>query len=68
MGSLPSGFFALNPVYEKNKLAGYEIIGGGYGHGLGMSQNGAYQMTKEGYSYEQILKFFYQGIEIINLY
>ncbi len=68
MGSLPSGFFALNPVYEKNKLAGYEIIGGGYGHGLGMSQNGAYQMTKEGYSYEDILKFFYQGIEITSLY
>lgn len=68
MASLPSGFFALNPVYENNKLAGYEIIGGGYGHGLGMSQNGAYQMTKEGYSYEEILKFFYRGIEITTLY
>lgn len=68
MASLPSGFFALNPVYEKNKLAGYEIIGGGYGHGLGMSQNGAYQMTKEGYSYEEILRFFYEGIEITALY
>lgn len=68
MGSLPSGFFALNPVYEKNKLAGYEIVGGGYGHGLGMSQNGAYQMTKEGYSYEEILRFFYEGIEITSLY
>lgn len=68
MGSLPSGFFAVNPVYEKNKLAGYELIGGGYGHGLGMSQNGAYQMTKEGYTYEEILKFFYEGIEITSLY
>lgn len=68
MKSLPSGFFALNPVYEKNVLKGYEILGGGYGHGLGMSQNGAYQMTKENYSYEEILKFFYQGIEITRIY
>lgn len=68
MASLPSGFFAVNPVTQKNKLVGYELIGGGYGHGLGMSQNGAYQMTKEGYTYEEILKFFYQGIEITTLY
>lgn len=68
MSSLPSGFFALNPVYEKGELMGYEIIGGGYGHGLGMSQNGAYQMTKENYTYDQILKFFYNGIEITKIY
>ena len=68
MSSLPSGFFALNPVYEKKELIGYEIIGGGYGHGLGMSQNGAYQMTKEGYTYDSILKFFYNGIEITKIY
>lgn len=68
MSSLPSGFFALNPVYEKNTLKGYEILGGGYGHGLGMSQNGAYRMTKENYTYEEILKFFYNGIEITTIY
>lgn len=68
MNSLPSGFFALNPVYEKNTLKGYEILGGGYGHGLGMSQNGAYQMTRENYTYEEILKFFYEGIEITKIY
>lgn len=68
MGSLPSGFFALNPIYKKNVLSGYEIIGGGYGHGLGMSQNGAYAMTKKGYRYDDILRFFYSGIEISKIY
>lgn len=68
MASLPSGFFALNPIYEKKKLAGYEIIGGGYGHGLGMSQNGAYGMTKLNYTYDEILKFYYNGVAITTMY
>ncbi|MGN0160690.1 MAG: SpoIID/LytB domain-containing protein [Lachnospiraceae bacterium] len=68
MASLPSAFIALNPVYEKNQLTGYEILGGGFGHGLGMSQNGAYAMTREGYTYEEILHFFYQNIELTQLY
>jgi len=36
----------------------------GYGHGVGMSQYGADGMAKEGYNYEQILKHYYQGIEL----
>ncbi len=36
----------------------------GYGHGVGMSQNGANCMAKEGSSYEEILKYYYPGTEI----
>lgn len=36
----------------------------GYGHGVGMSQYGANGMAKKGYTYENILKHYYQGIEI----
>ena len=39
----------------------------GYGHGVGMSQYGANGMAKEGNSYQQILKHYYQNIEIKNL-
>ena len=39
----------------------------GYGHGVGMSQYGANNMAKEGYSYEEILKYYYQNIEISNI-
>lgn len=36
----------------------------GYGHGVGMSQWGANAMAKEGYTYNDILKHYYKGIEI----
>lgn len=36
----------------------------GYGHGVGMSQYGAEAMSENGYTYEQILKYYYQGVEI----
>ncbi|MDI6776170.1 MAG: SpoIID/LytB domain-containing protein [Syntrophales bacterium] len=38
--------------------------GKGYGHGVGMSQWGAYAMAREGYSYRDILRYYYQGVEI----
>lgn len=36
----------------------------GYGHGVGMSQYGANGMALLGYSYEEILKYYYQNVEI----
>lgn len=38
----------------------------GYGHGVGMSQYGAHSMAKLGYKYDEILKYYYNGIEIVN--
>ena len=37
----------------------------GYGHGVGMSQYGANELAKLGYNYEEILKHYYTGIELI---
>ncbi len=36
----------------------------GYGHGVGLSQNGANGYAKHGYTYDQILKHYYTGVEI----
>ena len=36
----------------------------GYGHGVGMSQYGANALAKEGKSYEEILKWYYTGVEV----
>ena len=36
----------------------------GFGHGVGMSQYGAYGMAQNGSNYQEILKYYYQGIEI----
>ncbi len=42
----------------------YIIDGGGYGHGVGMSQWGARGMAENGFTYDQILKHYYTGIEL----
>ena len=61
---LPSGFFVIEPSHDKKNVVGYNIIGGGFGHGVGMSQNGAKNMALQGLNAEQILNFFYEGCEI----
>ena len=43
---------------------GITFITKGYGHGVGLSQYGANGMAKNGYTYKQILKHYYQGISI----
>lgn len=45
-------------------ITGYRFIGGGFGHGVGMSQTGAYNLGDKGYSSEQILEFYYPGTEL----
>ncbi len=42
--------------------------GKGYGHSLGMSQEGAMRMTKLGYSYTDVLNFYYRNIQIIDMH
>lgn len=39
----------------------------GFGHRVGMSQNGARVMAEDGKSYEEILKWYYTGVEITNV-
>ncbi len=60
--SLRSTDFVITPQ-EENII----IETKGYGHGVGMSQTGANNMAKLGYSYEEILKYYYQNIEIATI-
>lgn len=39
----------------------------GFGNGLGMCLYGAYKMAKEGKNYTEILKYYYTGVEIVNI-
>ncbi|MGF1567888.1 MAG: SpoIID/LytB domain-containing protein [Nodosilinea sp.] len=43
------------------------VAGRGYGHGLGLSQWGARSLAMQGYSYQQILVYYYQGTALSNL-
>lgn len=65
---LPSAFFILNASKEGENVIGYTLSGGGFGHGVGMSQNGARSMAKSGYTYEQILAYFYEDCILNNVY
>lgn len=59
---LRSSFFDL-------KVKGDKLIidGRGYGHGVGLSQEGAMNMAKQGYRYDQIINQYYQGVNIISV-
>ena len=41
--------------------------GRGYGHGVGLCQEGAMNMAKMGYTYKEILSFYYRNINLVNL-
>ena len=49
-------------TYDKEKVI---IKTKGYGHGVGMSQYGANAMALKGYSYDEILKYYYTGINLV---
>jgi stage II sporulation protein D len=59
---LKSTLFQIKP-YRNGIIA----KGNGYGHGVGMSQWGANRMARAGFSYRDILKYYYRGIRIIGL-
>jgi SpoIID/LytB domain protein len=60
-----STLFYLEPIYDGNKtLNGYAFVGGGFGHGVGFSQYGSYNLAKIGWPGEQILSFYYPGAKI----
>lgn len=61
---LPSPFYYVT----KNDNGNFVIVGGGFGHGVGMSQNGTKAMTELGYSAEEIIRHYYTGVEIRNIY
>lgn len=61
---LPSGFLAI-----EKKGSRYYVYGGGYGHGVGMSQYGAYDLAKNyGYKHKKILNCYYTDMDIKNMY
>ncbi len=65
---LPSGFFVISTGKEEQDVVGYTISGGGFGHGVGMSQNGARHMAESGYSAEEILIYFYESCKLVSIY
>ncbi|WP_027892759.1 SpoIID/LytB domain-containing protein [Calidithermus chliarophilus] len=59
--ALPSAAFAWEEEREGNNLQRLTFWGGGYGHGVGMSQYGALGLAKAGKTHREILEHFYPG-------
>jgi stage II sporulation protein D len=63
LASLRSTLFFIEPVTDGRTrvVTGWKAYGGGWGHGVGMSQTGAVGMAERGRSYVEILAHYYQG-------
>lgn len=61
---LPSAFFVIETEKEEGKVNAINLSGGGFGHGVGMSQNGAKNLANMGYGAKEILEFYYEGCEV----
>lgn len=55
---------SLSSGTQTSGEGGYTVKGTGWGHNVGMSQNGAKAMAEKGYTYDQIIKFYYTDVEI----
>jgi stage II sporulation protein D len=56
---LKSTFFSCHPEGDFVVLEGK-----GYGHGVGLCQEGAMNMANQGYRFDQIIKFYYYGVQL----
>lgn len=63
--ALPSANIVVNRQTDASgNLVGIQVYGGGFGHGVGMSQYGASAMSSKGYKFDQILQHYYTGVAI----
>lgn len=60
--SLPSANFIITYIQALSPV--FKFSGGGFGHGVGLSQWGAGKMASLGYSFDQILQHYYKGIKL----
>ena len=63
------GDWNLRSTFFNVKKVGDEIVinGKGYGHGVGLCQEGAMQMAKSGYDFKQIILFYYKDTHVVSL-
>ncbi len=62
-------YFSLKSAFFDVIQEGEEIVlqGKGYGHGVGLAQEGAMKMAEAGYDYKEIIQHYFTGTRIVNL-
>ncbi len=69
LGGLRSSLFVVAPKLGKDRLPEFFVFrGGGWGHGVGMSQTGAAGMAARGSSFREILSYYYPETELVKKY
>ncbi|MBD3413453.1 MAG: SpoIID/LytB domain-containing protein [Candidatus Aminicenantes bacterium] len=62
-------YFVIDREFdEKGNIRYFTFNGKGWGHGVGLCQVGAFGMARAGADYKEVLKKYYQGIHLKNLY
>ena len=59
---LKSAYFSISEQKDSILISGH-----GYGHGVGLCQEGAIRMAQLGYTCDSIIKFYYKNVEIVHL-
>ena len=63
--ALPSSTFVVSPQTDASgQIIGWQLIGAGWGHGVGMCQRGAQNHALEGWDARRIVNWYYRGVEV----
>ena len=62
---LPELIFAVSKASAPDGSPEFVFVGRGWGHGVGLCQNGAYGMALSGSKYDEILRHYYSGAQIV---
>ena len=62
LGAMSTADFIARAVEEIDNKVVFKVTG--YGHGLGMSQTGSNYYAEQGYTYDEIIKHYYTGVDI----
>jgi stage II sporulation protein D len=65
---LPSAFVFWDKEWQGNKLTGLRFYGGGFGHGVGMSQYGVKELAGLSWSPEEIIRHYFPGTQLKDIY
>lgn len=63
---MPEMLFSVTKVDGPGEEKAFVFLGRGWGHGVGLCQNGSYGMALAGRTYDQILRHYYTGIDIVS--
>ena len=65
LGLKSTWIFGLEPHYDRSGyISEIHATGRGWGHGVGLCQTGTVELSRQGWSFEKILKHYYTGITL----